>query len=255
VFVFAIFLHPNQIDPKRPWDPEWKPWPDQQKKRNLALTKRADVRNKADADINIVIPAEAEIQYDTSMKLIVGLGNPGKKHENTRHNIGWRVVEHLSLHLDAGELVKNEKFSAAISEAKLGGEKILFAEPLTFMNASGKAVAALKHFYKIELEDVLVVHDEMDFAVGKFAFAKDGGDAGHNGIRSIIDALGSDVFARLRVGIDRPKPPLKKEDYVLQPFDMEEVPTMELVKERTSEAAYDWAKQGLTKAMNMWNGV
>ena len=123
------------------------------------------------------------------------------------------------------------------------------------MNASGKAVAALKQFYKIELEDILVIHDEMDFAVRKLAFAKDGGDAGHNGIRSVIDALGSDAFVRLRIGIDRPKAPLKKEDYVLQPFDTEEVPTMELVKERASEAAYDWAKQGLTKAMNTWNGV
>lgn len=189
------------------------------------------------------------------MKLIVGLGNPGKKYENTRHNIGWAVLEHLSLHLDAGEPVKNDKFSAAISETKLGGEKILLARPLTFMNASGEAVASLKNFYKIDLENILVIHDEMDFAVGKLAFARGGGDAGHNGVRSVIDSLASDAFARLRIGIGRPKPPLKKEDYVLQPFDKEEAQIMELVKERASQAAYDWGKQGLTKAMNVWNGV
>ncbi|MCR4256342.1 MAG: aminoacyl-tRNA hydrolase, partial [Candidatus Uhrbacteria bacterium] len=179
------------------------------------------------------------------MKLIVGLGNPGKKYEDARHNVGFRVMDHLSLHLDAGKPVANEKFNAEISEARVNGDRVIMAKPLTFMNASGEAVAALARFYKIEPSDFLVVHDEMDFPVGRLAFALGGGDAGHNGIRSVIDSIGTDAFARLRIGIARPKPPVKKEDYVLMPAEAKDAAMMKLVEERAVEASYDWIKLGI----------
>lgn len=189
------------------------------------------------------------------MKLIVGLGNPGKMYEHTRHNVGFRVVEHLSFHLDAGKLVKNDKFHAAISDAQIKDERVTLAKPLTFMNASGEAVAALKRFYKIESQDILVIHDEMDFPVGRLSFAMGGGNAGHNGIASVIDSLGTDAFARLRIGIARPKHPMKKEYYVLIPPDDDETAKMNLVEEKAVEASYDWIVQGIDKAMDTWNGV
>ncbi len=189
------------------------------------------------------------------MKLVIGLGNPGKQYSNTRHNIGWRVVEHLALHLDAGTPKKNEKFKAAMAETIIEGEKILLAIPQTFMNLSGESVRALTTFYKIPVDSILVVHDEMDFSVGKLQFAAGGGDAGHNGVRSIIDELGTEQFARLRIGIGRPKPPIAKDDYVLEAFGDNEEPQIELVVEKSSEAIYDWITKGLTKTMNSWNGV
>lgn len=189
------------------------------------------------------------------MKLIVGLGNPGKKYANTRHNVGFRVIDHLSLHLDAGKPVANEKFNAEISETRVNGDRVVLAKPFTFMNASGEAVAALVRFYKIEPSDILIVHDEMDFPAGRLAFALGGGDAGHNGIRSVIDSIGTDAFARLRIGIARPKAPVKKEDYVLMPAEAEDAAVMELVEERAVEASYDWIKLGIDKAMGTWNVV
>lgn len=189
------------------------------------------------------------------MKLVVGLGNPGKKYERTRHNVGFRVVDHLSSHVDAGELVANEKFNAEISEARVDGDRVVIAKPLTFMNRSGESVKALARFYKIEPSDILVIHDEMDYPVGRFAFSHGGGDAGHNGVRSVIDALGIGAFARLRVGIGRPHPPVKKEDHVLLPFDADEAGIMEGSEERAVQAAYDWIRLGVDKAMGTWNVV
>ncbi|KAA0205775.1 aminoacyl-tRNA hydrolase [Candidatus Uhrbacteria bacterium] len=189
------------------------------------------------------------------MKLIVGLGNPGKKYKNTRHNVGFRILDHLSLHLDAGLPVANEKFNAEIAEARVNGDRVIMAKPLTFMNLSGAAVNDLARFYKIEPTDILIIHDEMDYPVGRLAFAARGGDAGHNGVASVIGSLGTDAFCRLRIGIDRPKPPVKKEDYVLMPFEKDELPNMELAEERAVEAAYDWIKSGIDKAMGTWNAV
>lgn len=189
------------------------------------------------------------------MKLVVGLGNPGKKYEHTRHNIGWRAVEHLSLHLDAGTPTKNAKFKAAVAETQVEGEKVLLVLPQTFMNLSGEAVQSLASFYKIPPEHILIVHDEMDFTLGRLQFSIGGGDAGHNGVKSIMEMLGTPDFARLRIGIGRPQPPKAKEDHVLERFTEEQAAQVDLVVEKTDEAIYDWITKGLTSAMNTWNGV
>lgn len=129
------------------------------------------------------------------MKLIVGLGNPGKEYEKTRHNVGFMVLD--ALH-DSWTL--NKKFNAEIAEQILNDVKVILAKPLTFMNASGEAVQTIAHFYKIKPEDIIIVHDDKDIPFGTVKVQKERGDAGHNGVRSIVEHLKSNSFTRVRVG-------------------------------------------------------
>jgi len=184
------------------------------------------------------------------MKLIVGLGNPGKEYEGTRHNIGFRLLDAL-----AEAPFKNEaKFKSDISELRLGSEKVILAKPTTFMNNSGEAVQALKAFYKLEDGDILVIQDEMYYAPGVFAFATNSGPAGHNGISSIQERLGTKETPRLRIGIGRPSVGTK-EDFVLTKFSKDEESKIYARQDDMLQAAKDWVSQGLTKTMNVWNAV
>lgn len=138
------------------------------------------------------------------MKLIVGLGNPGKKYEKTRHNIGFMVLDALHLKLQAEKISKwelSKKFNAEIAGCTVHGEKILLAKPMTFMNKSGEAVGLIGNYYKIPPGDLIVVHDEKDIPLGDIRVQTDRGHAGHNGIRSIIEHIGTKDFTRVRVGI------------------------------------------------------
>ena len=134
-------------------------------------------------------------------RLIVGLGNPGSKYQYTRHNIGWDVFEELSF---SNELRWNDKFKGQFAIYQNGDEKIYFLKPETFMNLSGESVQPLMNFYKIPVENILVVHDELDLPFGTLAFKKGGGLAGHNGLKSITAHLGTQEFRRVRLGIGRP---------------------------------------------------
>ena len=134
-------------------------------------------------------------------RLIVGLGNPGSKYHQTRHNIGWDVFEELSF---ANELRWTEKFKGLYAVYNNGSEKIYFLKPQTFMNLSGESVRPLMDFFKIDIKQVLVVHDEIDLPFGTIAFKNGGGLAGHNGLKSIAEKLATQDFKRLRVGIGRP---------------------------------------------------
>ena len=134
-------------------------------------------------------------------RLIVGLGNPGVKYHHTRHNIGWDVFEELILLRD---LRWTEKFKGLYTVYQHNEDKIYFLKPQTFMNLSGESVQALMNFFKIPLENILVVHDELDLPFGNIAFKNGGGLAGHNGLKSIAECLGSQEFKRLRMGIGRP---------------------------------------------------
>ncbi|MBU4421695.1 aminoacyl-tRNA hydrolase [Candidatus Parcubacteria bacterium] len=157
-----------------------------------------------------------------SYKLLVGLGNPGRKYEKTRHNAGFLAVDFLRKKLDAPAFKLNKKLKAEISETKSGKEKIILAKPTTFMNNSGEALASVAKFYKIKTENIIVFHDDMDIAFGdvREVFAR--GSAGHNGVQSIIDILGTKDFNRVRIGVGRPEktPP---ESYVLQKFKPKEI--------------------------------
>ncbi len=186
------------------------------------------------------------------MKLIVGLGNPGKEYDHTRHNIGWDAVTALAQKIGTSFQEKS-RFQSEVAEGRLNEEKILLVRPLTYMNRSGEAVEAVLSFYKIDLVDVLVVHDEMDYGLGRLAFCAQAGPAGHNGIRSIQERLGTETVARLRLGIGRPVGQLAKEDYVLQRFRADEEVLVDEVLKQSLTAMEDWVEFGINKAMNKWN--
>ena len=186
------------------------------------------------------------------MKLIIGLGNYGATYAHTRHNIGWDAVTQFATGLQAS-FVEKSRFHAELAEGRVGEEKVLLVHPLTYMNRSGEAVQALVQFYKMEIKDVLIVQDEMDYQVGQLAFSLDAGPAGHNGIISIQESLGTKAIPRLRLGIGRPIDSIAKEDYVLQSFSAEEKESIEKILTQAEEAMRDWCKEGIERAMNEWN--
>ncbi|MGA9524482.1 MAG: aminoacyl-tRNA hydrolase [Myxococcaceae bacterium] len=188
------------------------------------------------------------------MKLICGLGNPGREYERHRHNVGFMIVDELSRRARID--LTQDKFDARIGQGTLGGEKVLLIQPQTFMNLSGRSVAQACRFYKIALGDVLVVYDELDLPFGRLQFKAGGGAGGHNGIRSLIEQLGDDGFARLRFGIDKPEGPNAKErvvGHVLGNFSGGEQNELGPLLERAAEMAEGWAREGLQAAMNRFN--
>jgi PTH1 family peptidyl-tRNA hydrolase len=188
------------------------------------------------------------------MKLICGLGNPGREYERHRHNIGFMVVEAL-LPRARGEL-NQEKFQARVGQGTLGGERILFVEPQTYMNLSGRSLAEAARFYKVAVEDILVIHDELDLPFGRLQLKAGGGTGGHNGLKSSVQSLGADGFIRLRFGIGKPEGPNAKErvaGYVLSNFDDGERRQLEELIGRASDMAETWAREGLATAMNRFN--
>jgi PTH1 family peptidyl-tRNA hydrolase len=164
------------------------------------------------------------------MKLIVGLGNPGKKYENTRHNVGFLAMDKIVIKLKVKsykveDFKYEKKFDAEVVKFKLKDEDIILAKPQTFMNLSGNAVKKIVDFYKLNpSKDLIVVYDDIDISLGKIRIRQEGSSAGHNGLQSIIDELGTDSFMRVRIGIGRPTSPaggpsnelIKIEDWVLQ---------------------------------------
>lgn len=169
------------------------------------------------------------------MFLIIGLGNPGKEYEKTRHNVGFAVLNKLIADLELGDWTESKKFHAEIAEGKIGQKKILLLKPQTFMNNSGQAAAAAAKFYKIKSTDIWVIHDDLDLPLGKIKIQRDRSSAGHNGVQSIIDALGTQDFVRWRVGI-APIRQTKKSgaDFVLSKFSLAET---EVIKKAISTAA------------------
>ncbi|MBU0613322.1 aminoacyl-tRNA hydrolase [Patescibacteria group bacterium] len=157
------------------------------------------------------------------MKLIVGLGNPGRKYKNTRHNIGWLMLDELIKSLSISSFKTVKKFECEVTQGKINDERLILAKPLTFMNKSGKAVGLLKNFYKIDLEDIIIVRDDLDLELGKYREKQDSGSGGHNGINSIIEHIGSKGFTQIKVGIKNDM--LSKMDpasFVLQKFTAQE---------------------------------
>lgn len=160
------------------------------------------------------------------MKLIVGLGNPGKKYSATRHNIGFQIIDLIQKESDFNFSTwqKNSKFQAEISTGTFNDDKIILAKPLTFMNESGRAIQAIVAYYKLAPLDIIIIHDDLDLPIGKYKFQKDISSAGHNGIKSIIELLGTQMFHRVRIGIgkqDKEKQG-KTENFVLHNFSIME---------------------------------
>lgn len=184
------------------------------------------------------------------MKLIVGLGNPGGQYAETRHNAGFLLLDCLAEEL---KLDFRTKFQGLVSETQMGGEKVYLLKPQTFMNLSGRSIRELAQFYKIAPEDIMVVYDDMDLALGRLRLRTSGSAGGHNGIKSTIAELGTEAFWRLKVGIGRPPAGWDSARYVLAPFTKEEIPVLEETLEKGIKAVTLWVKGEGDKAMNLYN--
>src|ERR671937_2000242 len=182
--------------------------------------------------------------------LVVGLGNPGREHERDRHNVGWLVVDELGRRLDGSW---RGKFSGRLAEVRLEGLRLALLKPETFMNQVGSSVSAAQRFFKVEPESLLIVHDDVDLEPGRLQARAGGGLAGHNGLRSLAKALGTQDFLRLRIGVGRPGrgDPRSVADYVLSPFDAEE--DVEALVDRSSDAIETLARDGLEAAQQRFN--
>jgi PTH1 family peptidyl-tRNA hydrolase len=189
------------------------------------------------------------------MILIVGLGNPGKSFFQTRHNLGFAFVNTLKRLGDFSDWKMNKNFESKISEGKLFGKKVVLIKPQTFMNNSGKAVKKIVEFYKLPLENLWVVHDDIDLDLGKLKIVKNRGSGGHKGVESIIKELGSKDFVRFRLGIKPKEIPknFNKKDFVLEKFSKEEKKIVKEIFKTTIQAVEIALKQGVEKAMSEFN--
>jgi len=184
------------------------------------------------------------------MKIIVGLGNPGKDYKDTRHNIGFMVLEELASRYQVEK--QESRFDAIIGHIKIDSEKVLLVKPLTYMNLSGKAVQPLMHWYKLELEELMVVYDDMDLPMGSLRIRANGGAGGHKGMASISERLASKDFARTRVGIGRPEVG-EAVGWVLGKFSPDEKEQIHIVVKHAADALEKWAKMGIVETMNTYN--
>src|SRR6478609_6355452 len=184
------------------------------------------------------------------MKVIVGLGNPGLKYAGTRHNVGFEVIDYLAA--GPGCTPAREKFEAFVSEMKEGDETVLLVKPLTFMNLSGRAVRAILDFYKVPVENLLVVCDDINLPLGKLRVRTKGSHGGQNGLRNIQEQLGTDAFTRLRIGVGAPA--FDAVDHVLSKFKPGERAAVEEAVANAAHAALTWLRQGAEAAMNKFNG-
>ena len=184
------------------------------------------------------------------MKLIVGLGNPGRRYEQSRHNIGFLVAAEVTRQIGADRI--KSRFDGEVAEG-LAGEKLVILCPQTYMNASGKSVRKACDFYKLTSEDVLVICDDLNLPTGRLRFRANGSAGGQKGLADIIRHLGTDQISRLRIGIDRPPPGWDAADYVLGKFDKSEEETIERATSLAAKAVVDWSREGIGFVMNRYN--
>ncbi|MSQ95346.1 MAG: aminoacyl-tRNA hydrolase [Gemmataceae bacterium] len=185
------------------------------------------------------------------MKLVVGLGNPGKKYDGTRHNVGFAVVDVLALSPIVDSF--QSRFDADLAEWHHAGEKILLMKPQTFMNLSGRAVREVVDFYQLELTDLLVVCDDMALPLGKLRFRARGTHGGHNGLRDIQQHLGTTEYSRLRLGVDVPDEQKDTVDHVLGKFKPSEKPAIKDAITLAAQGVATWIGQGIQTCMNQYN--
>lgn len=185
------------------------------------------------------------------MKCIVGLGNPEPEYEHTRHNVGFVAVKRLAAQL--GIALRRRKFDAVYGEGQCGPVSVCLCLPQTFMNRSGVSVGAFCRFFRLDLADLLVVHDDLDLALGQLKFARNRGAAGHRGVASIVETLGGGGFDRLRMGIGRPDRGADPAEYVLQRFPSGETLMVEAMLTRGAEAIQQYCVHGVQWAMERYH--
>lgn len=186
------------------------------------------------------------------MKIICGLGNPGSQYERNRHNIGFLVAEAIASRWKC--TFSSNKFDAEVASCAWNGHKILLLKPQTYMNLSGTSLGAAARFYKVEPDNVLVVHDELDLPFPKLQLKAGGGTGGHNGLNSIREAWGETSYPRLRFGIGKPAHKEQVVGHVLGDFAPSESSALKEAIEKACTVCESWVQEGLHKAMNRWNG-
>lgn len=184
------------------------------------------------------------------MFLIVGLGNPGEKYDNTRHNIGFEAIDYIAKKYNID--INRKKFKGEYGEGFIGSEKVILMKPTTYMNLSGECVREVIDFYKLTNEDILVIYDDISLDVGRLRIREKGSAGGHNGIKSIIAHLGSDEFSRIKIGVGQPKGDLV--NHVLGKFSKEENEILEESLEATKLSVEIILKEDTSSAMNKYNG-
>ncbi|KXZ40603.1 peptidyl-tRNA hydrolase, PTH1 family [Alkalithermobacter thermoalcaliphilus JW-YL-7 = DSM 7308] len=186
------------------------------------------------------------------MFVVVGLGNPGKEYEDTRHNVGFKVIDILAENNNID--IKKIKHKAMIGEGKIGDKKVLLVKPLTYMNLSGESVLDIYKYYKIDKDKIIIIYDDIDLDVGKIRIRKKGGPGTHNGMRSIIKCLNFEDFPRIRIGVGKP---LKGQDlayFVLSKFYKDEIPSLNEALNKSALAIETIIKENIDIAMNKFNG-
>ena len=184
--------------------------------------------------------------------LIIGLGNPGREYKDTRHNIGFMLIDQLAVRLNARGMRLQSK--AIVMSTTYEERKLILAKPQTYMNLSGQSVQGLLHFYKIPIENLLIAHDDLDLPFGTIRIRPGGGPGGQRGMASTIEKLGTKDFPRLRLGIGRPPGRMDPKDYVLQMFSKDDMKFLPEILERGADAALEFVMRGLNAAMNKFNG-
>ncbi len=185
------------------------------------------------------------------MVVIVGLGNPGKKYENTRHNMGFKAIDQLSEKWQIP--VEKNKHQALVGEGRLHGEKVILVKPQTFMNQSGISVKSIVDYYQVPLEKLLIIYDDLDLSLGTVRIRKNGGAGTHNGMRSVVSHLGQKAFPRIRIGIGN-KEEISMVQFVTGKISKEEEQILNQTVEQVAEAVDVILNHGIDKAMNRYNG-
>jgi len=184
--------------------------------------------------------------------LVIGLGNPGREYRDSRHNVGFMLVDRIAIRLEARGMKVQSK--AIVTTAMHEDRKLILAKPQTYMNLSGPSVQGLIHFYKLPLTNVLMAHDDLDIPFGTIRLRPGGGPGGQRGMASTIEQLGTKDFPRLRIGIGRPPGRMDPSAYVLQDFTRDEMKFLSEILDRAADAALEFVLNGLDKAMNKYNG-
>ncbi|MGI8190471.1 aminoacyl-tRNA hydrolase [Streptococcus iniae] len=188
------------------------------------------------------------------VKMIVGLGNPGSKYDNTKHNIGFTAIDQMAKKHGIN-FTEEKNFKALIGSTFINHEKIYLVKPITFMNNSGISVKALLTYYNISVNDMIIIYDDLDMEVGKIRFRQKGSAGGHNGVKSIIAHIGTQEFDRIKIGIGRPKQGMTVINHVLGKFDSDDSITIALTLEKVSDAvAFYLQENNFEKTMQKYNG-
>jgi len=187
------------------------------------------------------------------VKAFIGLGNPGSKYANTRHNIGFMVLDKLVGKL--GGDISRSKFSGLWGQVTIGDRRIYFLKPQTYMNLSGESVGQFLAYFKIKPSEILIIHDDLDLPLGRIKLVRKGGSGGHKGIRSVIAILGTENFCRMKIGIGRPRYGEDVEKFVLSPFYSDEKETLEKIVEIAVHGLIMVAEKGIDRAMNVLNAI